>query len=265
MAALDGSPGIAVGNVAGSNIANILLILGLSALIFPIRVQPAALYRDGPANALAALAFTGLALTGMIGRVEGIVLLAGLAGYLVLTYRMESGRNTPSAEMHRSEAHSVTAQPAAAGLPVNIAMALGGLVMILGGAHFLVTGAVSLAQAMGVSDAVIGVTIVAVGTSLPELVTSVIAAVRRQADIALGNILGSNLFNILGILGITAAIAPLQVPPEIAGFDIWVLLAATAALIVFCMSGWRISRREGVLMLVGYVAYTATVTAMALR
>lgn len=260
LAAMNGSPGIAVGNVAGSNIANILLILGLSALICPISVKPAALMRDGPANALAAIAFAALALSASVGRLEGIALLTGLAVYLVVTYRMEKGQDTPSAELHRSEAQSVTAQPAASGLLLNLLLAFGGLAMILGGAHFLVTGAISLAAAAGVSDAVIGVTVVAVGTSLPELVTSVIAAFRRQTDIALGNILGSNLFNILGILGVTAAFAPLQVPGEIAGFDIWVMLAATLALIVFSMSGWRICRKEAALMLIAYAGYAGFVT-----
>lgn len=264
LAALNGSSGIAVGNVAGSNIANILLILGLAALISPIGVKPAALLRDGPANALAAIAFAVLCLTGTIDRLEGIALLAALAAYLMLTWRMEKGQHTPSAELHRSEAHSVTAQPAATGLSLNLLMAFGGLAGILIGAHFLVGGATALARAAGVSDAVIGVTVVAVGTSLPELVTSVIAAAKRQTDIALGNILGSNLFNILGILGITAAVSPLEIPPEIISLDIWVLLAATAFLIVFSLTGWRICRKEAALMLLAYAGYTGLVTANAL-
>ncbi|TYC52347.1 calcium/sodium antiporter [Rhodobacterales bacterium] len=264
LAAKNGSPGIAVGNVAGSNIANILLILGLSALICPIAVKPAALLRDGPANALAAVAFTALALSGAITRLEGIVLIGALAVYLVVTYRTEKDASSPSAELHRGEAQSVTAQPASSNLALNILMALGGLAMTLGGAHFLVGGAIDFASAAGVSDAVIGLTVVAVGTSLPELVTSVIAAFKRQTDIALGNILGSNLFNILGILGVTATIAPLKVPPEMAGFDVWVLLGSTAALIVFAMSGWRICRKEAFLMLIAYVGYTGFITIKAL-
>lgn len=264
LAALNGSPGIAVGNVAGSNIANILLILGLTALICPLRVDPAALMRDGPANALAALAFTGLALTGLIGREAGLALILALAAYLVITYRMEKGQKTPAAELHRGGTELVIPQPKPSYLSLNLLMAFGGLVMILGGAHFLVAGASTIARAAGVSDAVIGVTIVAVGTSLPELVTSVMAALKRQTDIALGNILGSNLFNILGILGLTAVISPLQVPQEIMRLDIWVLLGATAALLVFAMSGWRLSRREGALMLLAYVGYTGVILAKAL-
>lgn len=264
LAALNGSPGIAVGNVAGSNIANILLILGLTALICPLRVDPAALMRDGPANALAALAFTGLALTGLIGREAGLALVLALVTYLVITYRMEKGQKTPAAELHRGGTELVIPQPKPSHLPLNLLMAFGGLVMILGGAHFLVAGASTIARAAGVSDAVIGVTIVAVGTSLPELVTSVMAALKRQTDIALGNILGSNLFNILGILGLTAVISPLQVPQEIMRLDIWVLLGATAALLVFAMSGWRLSRREGALMLLAYVGYTGVILAKAL-
>lgn len=259
LAALNGSPGIAVGNVAGSNIANILLILGLTAVISPLKVDPAALMRDGPANALAALAFAGLVFSGLIAREAGLALLLVLAAYLVVTYRMEKGVHSPSAELHRSEVKLVASGKKPGGLPLNLAMAIGGLVMILTGAHFLVTGATSLAKAAGISDAVIGVTIVAVGTSLPELVTSVIAALKRQTDIALGNILGSNLFNILGILGFTAVLTPLQVPQEIMSFDIWVLLGATAILLVFAMTGGRICRREGAIMLLAYAGYTGYV------
>lgn len=264
LAALNGSPGIAVGNVAGSNIANILLILGLTALIFPLRVEPAALLRDGPANALAALAFAGLALTGFISREAGFVLLLALCAYLVLTYRMEKGQKSPAAVLHRGEADLVMPEPKPANLPLNLVFAIGGLAMILAGAHFLVSGATSFARAAGISDAVIGVTIVAVGTSLPELVTSIIAALKRQTDIALGNILGSNLFNILGILGSTAVISPLAVPREIMQLDIWVLLGSTAALLVFAMSGWRLNRREGALMLLAYAGYTGVILVNAL-
>jgi len=264
LAALNGSPGIAVGNVAGSNIANILLILGLTALIYPLRVEPSALLRDGPANVLAALAFTGLALTGVIGREAGLALLLALSVYLIVTYWMEKGQTSPAAVLHRSETDLVTPEPRPGNLPLNLVFALGGLAMILSGAHFLVSGATTFARAAGVSDAVIGVTIVAVGTSLPELVTSVIAALKRQTDIALGNILGSNLFNILGILGLTAVITPLTVPREIMQLDIWVLLGATLALSVFAMSGWRLSRREGALMLLAYAGYTAFILLKAL-
>ncbi|MHA7777849.1 calcium/sodium antiporter [Roseibium sp. M-1] len=264
LAALNGSPGIAVGNVAGSNIANILLILGLTAVISPLLVDPKALLRDGPANALAALAFAGLALSGLIGREAGIALLLALAAYLVITYRMEKGVNSPSADLHRGEVQLVMSEEKPGSLTLNLVMAFGGLAMILTGAHFLVGGATSLAKAAGVSDAVIGVTIVAVGTSLPELVTSVIAALKRQTDIALGNILGSNLFNILGILGFTAVLSPLTIPQEIMSFDIWVLLGATAVLLFFSMTGGRISRREGAIMLLAYVAYTGYVLMNAL-
>ena len=260
LAALNGSAGIAVGNVAGSNIANILLILGLTAVICPLRVEPAALLRDGPANLLAALAFTGLSITGFIGREAGVALVLALAAYLVLTYRMEKGTHTPSAELHRGEVQLVAPPTWKTSLLLSLVMAFGGLVMILGGAHFLVAGATRLAQAAGISDAAI----VAVGTSLPELVTSVIAALKRQTDIALGNILGSNLFNILGILGVTALVSPLQVPQEIMQLDIWVLLGATAILLAFSMSGWRICRREGAVMLFAYGAYTTVVLTKAL-
>lgn len=264
LAARDGLSGIAIGNVVGSNTANILLILGLSALIFPLKVEPAALLRDGPANALAVGAVAVLAFAGVIGPVAGALLVTGLIAYLVITYRMERNAHTPSAEMHRAEAEAVTAQPWFDSLPALLVMTLGGLATILAGAQFLVNAAVELAQSLGVSDAVIGVTIVAVGTSLPELVTSVIAALRRQSDIALGNILGSNIFNIFGILGVSAMIAPLTVPPELLALDLWALIGATAFLLVACMTGWRICRREGGLMLIAYVGYMVLIARNAL-
>jgi cation:H+ antiporter len=134
-------------------------------------------------------------------------------------------------------------------------MVAAGIGITVFGANLLVSGAIVLAGNLGVSDTLVGLTIVAVGTSLPELVTSLVAAIRKQGDVALGNIVGSNLYNILGILGLTAAIKPIDVPPEIARFDIWVLVAATALMILFARSRGRISRGEGVALLLGYAAY----------
>lgn len=255
LAALNGAPGIAVGNVAGSNIANSLLILGLAAVIAPLVTDPAAMRRDGLVVLATALAFVGLAMVGEISRLTGAILLAGLASYIVFTYRTEKGKHTPSAEMHRAEADASTAQPWLDTLPALLVMVVAGLAMTLLGAHWLVSGATTLARSFGISEAIIGVTIVAVGTSLPELVTSVVASLKRQSDIALGNILGSNIFNIAGILGVTALVHPIAIPVEIATRDIWVMLAATIMLLVFAMSGWRICRREGALMLTSYIAY----------
>jgi len=246
-AAFSGAPGIAIGNVVGSNTANILLILGLAAVMSPIPVARPAFLRDGTVAALAALACLAVILTGSLSRLSGFGLMAMLAGYIV--YAARSERAAPAADDPRGE--SVPDGK----LPVAIALAVGGLVATILGARLLVGGAVELAALAGVSDTVVGLTVVAVGTSLPELVTSVMAALRRQPDIAFGNVVGSNIYNVLGILGVTAAVHPIPVPPEIARFDIWVMLAATAALTLAAVTGWRITRAEGAAMLASYGAY----------
>jgi cation:H+ antiporter len=253
-AALQGSPGIAVGNVVGSNIANVLLILGAAALIRPIRTTPAAFKRDGSVVVLAALACAGVVLTGEAGRLVGAAFVMALALYVGLTYRHERRVPDASAALHADEA-ALSARPmrvwAAAVLTV------GGLVLVLLGANRLVAGAVELARTAGLSEAVVGLTVVAIGTSLPELVTGVMAAIRGQADVAFGNVVGSNIMNVLGILGATALVQPLTVPAEIAAVDIWVMLAATGLLVAVAVTGSRISRREGGAMLALYAGYVA--------
>jgi len=253
-AAFSGAPGISVGNVVGSNIANILLILAVAALIMPVAVSPKAFWRDAVALALASLAGTALVFTEELTRIAGVILLVGLAAYIVTAFRSErSGR-------------AETAPPdpvATTGILRPALLAVFGIAITIVGARLLVSGAIDLASGLGVSDTLIGLTIVAVGTSLPELVTAVIAALRRQGDIAFGNVIGSNIYNILGILGATALVHPIPVPAEIAAFDIWVMLAATLMLIVLAFTGWRISRREGMAMLVAYAAYTGWLVASA--
>jgi len=250
-AALAGSPGIALGNVAGSNIANILLILGLAAVLSPLAVAPSAFRRDAAVLVLATLATAGLCLTGGVGRIAGAGLVAGLAVYLVVALR--EGAAAAPARVYRAEAER--APPAPARLDVALAFFAAGLVAVILGARLLVTGAVTLAEAAGMSDTVIGLTIVAVGTSLPELVTSLAAARRGEADVALGNVVGSNIFNLLGILGLTALVVPLAVPAEILARDLWALLGATALLVVVAVTGWRVTRREGIALVALYAAY----------
>lgn len=251
-AALAGSPGIAVGNVVGSNTANILLILGLAAIVHPLEASPAAFKRDGGVVLLATLACVAVSLWGEIDRLLGAVLVAGLAGYVLYTYRQETRAPDASAAMHTAEATAV--QPPHR-LGVALLLAIAGLLATLAGARLLVGGAISLATALQVPDTVIGLTVVAVGTSLPELVVSLAAAFRRQADVAFGNIVGSNIYNVLGILGITALVQPIAVPAAIAVLDIWVMLAATVVLLAFAVTGWRLDRLEGGLLLAGYAAY----------
>ena len=253
-AAFSGSPGIAVGNVVGSNTANILLILGAAALIAPLAVSPGAFRRDGIALVLVTLAAIGAVLTGNLSRPLGLALLFGLVAYLVMAYRSERG----DAATDEGAIETVgDANPGASpiGLPVALLYALGGIAVTVLGAPLLVSGATELATRFGVSDAVIGLTIVAVGTSLPELVTSVVASLRRQGAVAFGNVVGSNIYNVLGILGATALVKPIPVPAEIASFDIWVMAAATLALVWAAVTGWRITRGEGAVLLVAYVAY----------
>lgn len=248
-AAFAGSPGIAVGNVVGSNICNILLILGLAALIRPIATTRASLKRDGLVLAAATVICVGVLLSGSAGRVVGLAFIAMLVGYIVWAYLSERGTATPE-----TEAFETPERPA--GILFAVLLAVAGIVLVILGAGWLVDGAVSLAARMGVSETVIGLTIVAVGTSLPELVTSVMAALRGQAGIAFGNVVGSNIYNIFGILGATALVHPLEIPPAIAAFDGWVMLLVTAALILFALTGARVSRREGAVFLLGYVGYS---------
>jgi len=252
-AALSQRPDIAIGNVVGSNICNILLILGLSALIAPMTIQPLALRRDAVTMVAVTLAFILLAGAGTLGRLDAVLFLAGLAAYLRWAYRTESVGDLPAGELHRAESEELTALP---GSPLfMIAAIAGGLALLVGGSRLLITGAVGIAESLGMSEAVIGLTLVAVGTSLPELTISVIAALRRHADVAVGNVLGSNIFNVLGILGVSALVQPLPVTARILQFDQWVMLASALLLIVFLYTGRRLSRREGGVLLLGYGAY----------
>jgi cation:H+ antiporter len=255
-AALDEAPGIALGNVIGSNIANILLILGLSALARPIVVNPASFRRDSLALGGSALLAGGAVLLGVIGRVAGFVLVAALGFYLWWAYRSESARHDAEAERHEHEAAERPVPPDTA--PVVLGgMIIAGLAAAIFGARWLVEGAIALAGAAGVSQSVIGLTVVAIGTSLPELMTSLVAALRKHGDVALGNVVGSNISNLCGILGLAALIHPIAVPAEIARIDLWVMLGVTALLLLQLRSGWRLSRIEGAVLLALYTGYTA--------
>lgn len=255
-AAFKGSPGIAVGNIVGSNICNVLLILGAAALLRPIVTRPDAFRRDGAVLLGATLLCVGIVLVGTIGRAVGGVLLALLIGYVIMTWLAERGGSPSSADAD-------VPLPVFRGAWGSAAFFIGGLLLTILGARLLVDAAIEIAADLGVSEAVIGVTIVALGTSLPELMTSIIAAIKRQGDVAFGNIVGSNIFNILGILGTTAIAQPLAVPMEIARLDIWVMLAAAVLLIWVTITGWRITRGEGVLMLAGYGGYIGWLAATA--
>ncbi|NCP15051.1 MAG: calcium/sodium antiporter [Sphingomonadales bacterium] len=254
-AALAGSPGIALGNVVGSNVANILLVLGVSALIRPLMVNPASFARDSIAMGGSALLATVAVLLGVIGWLPGVVLVSALVGYIWWAYTSESAAPCPEGARHEAEVkdHPV---PPDTGPVVLVGMIIAGLAAAIFGAGYLVDGATVFASAAGVSESVIGLTVVAIGTSLPELIACVVAVLRKHADVALGNVVGSCIYNLCGILGATALIAPIAVPDEIAGFDIWVMLGVTALLIVQLRSGWKLSRAEGGLLVLLYAGYT---------
>lgn len=260
-AALKGTPEIALGNVIGSNIANILLILGISALIMPLVTHIRSLRRDGLTMLFATLLFMGLASFGGLARWEGALLVAVLVIYLVWAYRTEREDSTgPEAELHKAESEEFEVVPMS--IPVTLLAIVGGLVMLIYGADRFLLGAVGLGQALGVPEAIIGLTLVAVGTSLPELAVSIVAAVRKHADVAVGNIIGSCIFNLLSILGIAALVMPLPLTGRLFAIDQFVMLAATVALLLFLFFGLRLSRFKGALLLAGYVVYIATMFGM---
>ncbi|MBA4209054.1 MAG: sodium:calcium antiporter [Parvibaculum sp.] len=254
--ALQGYPGIAIGNVVGSNIANILLILGISGLVFPLVCDRDALKRDGSMMLIAAAAMIAACLTGVLSKGAGFLFLAVLAVYLIYTYRADKKGMDGGGALHAAEAEFLTSGRTL-GVLLEIGMAAGGLIALVCGASLLVDSAVEIATRLGVSDSVIGLTLVAVGTSLPELATSVLAAFRRKADIAIGNVIGSNTFNVLGIAGVVAVVKPVPVPADIASFDIWVMAAASLLFMVFAWTAARIGRVEALFLLAGYGTYLA--------
>lgn len=253
-AVLSGAPGLALGNVVGSNIANILLVLGLPAAISGLRTSTVDTGRSYLMMLGATVLFVALAQFGTLGRLAGAIMLAALA--LTLFDQFRSARAHRAAT--RAEEPPEGADP---GMPLwRILMFLvAGLIGLPLGAGLLVDNATILATAVGVSDAVIGLTLVALGTSMPELATSVVAALRRQADVALGNVIGSNLFNLLGILGITTMIGPVPVDDGIAGFDLWVMLGVTLAMAPFVLRRHDIGRLWGVALTAGYLVYVLLV------
>lgn len=255
-AALVGAPGVAVGNVVGSNICNVLLILGLAALVRPVVANPAAFRRDGPVLIAVTLLCLGVLLWGEIGRPTGAAFVALLGAYIGLTWAAERRATADAAAAMHTLGVAAPIRDRR-GLRRGLPMVAAGLGLVVIGAGWLVDAAIAIAAGLGVSDTLIGLTIVAAGTSLPELTASAIAAWRGQGDIALGNVVGSNLYNILGILGVTALVQPVAVPTEIMAFDGWAMLAATLVLVAVTITGWRINRAEGAAMLAAYAAYLA--------
>ena len=252
-AALQGSPDIAIGNIVGSNIANILLIVGAAAVLSPLLINRRAVRRDTYVMLAASLVLCGLALVGQIGFIAGLMLFCALLAYVYVAYAQDrkSGQETIK---HIEE--DVEGKPQLGRLKASL-YSLTGLFLLIGGAHILVEGAISIARDFNISEAVIGLTIVAVGTSLPEMVTSLVAAYRRHNDVIIGNILGSNIFNILSILGLTAMISPMGIADQIAALDVWIMLASAMLFSAYLLRGWTINRFSGLVMIGAYAGYTA--------
>ena len=255
--ALSGQASIALGNVVGSNIFNVLFILGLSALIVPLTVAQQLVRLDVPLMVGLSVVVLVLSLDQNIGRSDGLMLVLGLILYIFfLIYQSRKERRQIVAEYANEIAPKSNIQR---GWAKNIGLIVGGLVLLVLGSRWLVDSAVSFAQHLGVSELIVGLTIVAAGTSLPEVVTSVIAAMRGERDIAVGNVVGSNIFNMMGVLGFAGVVAPtgIEVSSAVVGFDLPVMIAVALACLPIFFTGGVISRREGALLLGYYMIYTS--------
>lgn len=249
-AALGGSPGLAVGNVLGSNIANVGLILGLAGLLRPISVQSTVLAREVPVMIAASAGLVVLGWDGTLSRLDGLTMLAALVVYLAFMVRAELRAQEPAVEAEVVESVGRTG-PAWQ----SVALVLVGVAMLVLGANQLVGAATTLARISGISEEVVGLTVMAVGTSLPELAASLAAARKGQGDIVLGNVVGSNIFNILCILGATAVISPIEGGMQVFSRDLWVSLGVATALWPMLGRGRTLFRHEAALLLIGYGAY----------
>ena len=259
LATFEGQPGIAVGNIVGSNTANIMLILGVAALIYPIACDKKAFARDGGFMVLASLLLLGACYYGAMNIWSGLIFVCLIGGYIAYCVVTEM-------QAVKAGQHEMMEEPTPLDkieLVKNSGQFVIGLLMTFAGAHLLVNGSIDLARIFGISETIIGLTIVAIGTSMPELVASGMAALKKNTDIAYGNIIGSNIYNILGVLGITAILKPFVIPSQIVEFDIWVMLGATALLLAFSAWGWSLSRWKGVVFLGGYGLYTLVLYTMA--
>ncbi len=258
VASLRGEPTLAIGNAIGSNIVNIGLVLGMTALIKPIKLESATLRREMPALLAVSLLTVSLFLDTHLSRIDGIVMLTGLVIVMIWLARLgsRSAANDPIKRDYEAEI------PTDVSMKMAITWTLVGLVTLLIGAEWLVTGAIGIAQNLGVSEVVIGITIVALGTSLPELTVSIVSALKGEYGLAIGNIVGSNIFNLLAVIGIAATIEPAALAPSVLSLHIFVMVAFT--LVLFAMTydydgKAKLSRMEGIALLIAYVAYESYV------
>jgi cation:H+ antiporter len=248
-AATSGAGDIALGNVVGSNIANLGLILGVTALVRPATVHARLLRVDAPLMVLASLGLVWMLADGAVSGLEGGILLGGLVCYLVWT---AIGARAESDEVRAEFEGGLPAAPS--GVLPSLALVVGGVAALVVGGRFLIDAAVEVASAVGVSQAVIGLSLVAVGTSLPEFATSVVAGLRGQGDIAIGNVIGSNLFNILGIVGVTALITPVM-RGGVDFLTLGVFVVVTFLVLPLLRTRMKLMRREGALLVAGYAVY----------
>lgn len=260
VAALDGEPGLAIGNAIGSNIVNVGLVLGMTAMIRPIKLESATLRREMPALLAVSLLTVSLFLDTFLSRIDGLVMLTGLVIVMVWLARlgMRSAANDPIKIDYEAEI------PSDVSMTMAIVWLTVGLAILLVGAKILVYGSVGIAQELGVSEVVIGVTIVAFGTSLPELAVSLASALKGEYGLAIGNIVGSNIFNLLAVIGVAATIQPAALAPSVLSLHIFVMVAFT--LVLFAMTydydgKGQLSRLEGAALLAAYIAYDAYVIA----
>jgi len=250
-ASQQGNGPIAIGNVVGSNICNVALILGLCALVKPLAASAQIIRREIPIMIGVSVLLIVLMWDDSLGRIDGAILFTGIVVYTWLTVRQARAETKGLA----SKEYDQDFHKPAVGLGRSIFLVVAGLGVLVVASHFFVTGAVELAKSWGVTDAVIGLTVVAVGTSMPELATALVAAFRGHGDVAIGNVVGSNIFNVLGILGVAALIHPIDTS-SIGREDLGVMLAAAVAMLPAARSGGGISRVEGAVLLAGYIAYT---------
>jgi len=253
-AALSGSPDITVGNVVGSNISNIGLILGLSGLIYPIAVHVNLLRREIPIMLAVTILVFLMFQDTVISRVDGLILVVALVLFIVFMI-VSALRDKSSQDSDDKVSDTNEEKTPVVNRGKELFRLLVGIVVLMAGAQLTVENATTMARLLGVSELVIGVTLVAVGTSLPELVTSIMAAIRQESDIAIGNVVGSNIFNLLSVLGITALIQPINVPAQTIQFDAIVMLAFTILMIPFALDR-KLGRIESLAFLLGYVTFT---------
>lgn len=251
-AMMEGSPGIAIGNVVGSNTANILLVLGVPALAAGIGTANCDSRKTFSFMLAATLIFIALSFLGPLEIWHGVVLLVLFFAMLAESYIATRRHQAASTIENPEELEG--ADPKMRGWKIALFLILG-LIGLPLGADLLVDGAISIARQFGLSEAVIGLTLIAVGTSLPELATTLVAALRRHADVALGNVIGSNMFNILGIMGVASLFGPLHIPPEFLRFDLWVMLGSSLLLAPFVFGRWNITRVWGAVLTLVYVIY----------